>query len=119
MLCSSSAHQPYHSDQGSLCLRQVLCGDLQRQEVIVPSLLLGHHAPSVGPDLPLGYLSVLIGEETAHGDLSPFQHTLTPHNTRGRGLIFCDVIISPRTFTFLIICVISVFKVPKSHRTTI
>ena len=118
MLCTSSAHQPYHSDQGSLRLRQVLSGDLQRQEVVVPSLLLGHHTPSVGPDLPLGYPLVLIGEEMTHRDLPPSQHTLTPHNTRGRDFIICDVIISPRALTFLIICVISVFKVPKSHRAT-
>ena len=114
MLCTSSAHQPYHSDQGSLCFRQMLSGNLQRQKVIVPSLLLGHHAPTVGPDLLLSYLSVLIREETAHGDLPSSQHTLTPLNTRGRSFIICDVImtgISSNTFTPLVVGISSISRI--------
>ena len=120
------SHQPYHSDQDSLCLRHMLRGYLQRQEMVVASssspslLLLGHHTPSVGPNLRLGYLAVLLGKETANGDLPPSQHTLTPHNTRGRGFIVYDVIIivGPRAFIFLISSAISIFKVPESYRAT-
>ena len=120
------AHQPYHSDQDGLCLRHMLRGYLQRQEMVVASsptsslLLLGHHAPAVGPYLRLGYLAVLLREETANRDLPPSQHTLTPHNTRGRGFVIYDVVIvvSPRAFIFLISSVTSIFKVPESYRAT-
>jgi hypothetical protein len=96
----------------------VFHGYLQGQEMVVPSLLLGHHRPAMGPNLRLGYLAVLLGEEMAHGDLPPSQHTLTPHNTRGRGFVVYDVIIiSPRALIFLISSVVSIFKVPKSYST--
>ena len=98
---------------------------LQRQEMVVapssspPALVPGHHTSAMGPNLCLGYLTVLLWEETAHGDLPPSQHTLTCHNTRGRGFIVYDVIIlGPRAFIFLISSVISIFKVPESYRAT-